>query len=121
MRRFFIIRHGEDKFEDDDADDEALLDTDAYPESGHFREEDSSGESAADIVRKVCLLPRDGFVNSLVLTLFQVVSETDDPTMPALTIRVFVLGLLLCSIGASVSQVCRLSRSALRENYINSH
>lgn len=38
------------------------------------------------------------------------VPETDDPTLPALTVRVILIGSVLCVIGAAVSQVCvRLS------------
>lgn len=35
----------------------------------------------------------------------QIVPESDDPTLPTLTFRVFLLGTILCIVGASVSQL----------------
>ncbi|KAM0786339.1 hypothetical protein ACM66B_001811 [Microbotryomycetes sp. NB124-2] len=51
-----------------------------------FRDEDLDAHSARTIVHKV-------------------VPESDDPTLPTLTFRVFFLGSILCVLGAAVSQL----------------
>ena len=35
----------------------------------------------------------------------RVVPETDDPTLPVMTIRVFIIGTFFCVLGAGISQV----------------
>lgn len=65
-------------------DDEAK--EQSTPEQPLFRDEDLDIDSAAAMVRRI-------------------VPECDDPTLPTLTFRVFLLGTLLCVLGASVSQL----------------
>lgn len=61
-----------------------------------------------------------------------VVPETDDPSLPNLTFRVFVLGSILCGVGAAISQLffvslnlsCATKHSALpnrHKRHVQSH
>lgn len=90
---------GESAEEDDDGDEARGLLSDAEALFGG-REKDGA-DSAAAIVRKVRYVassapPRRLTVSNL---LVQVVPETDDPTLPTLTPRVWILGTLLCVLG----------------------
>lgn len=46
-----------------------------------------------------------------------VVPETDDPSLPNLTFRVFVLGSILCGVGAAISQLFFVSVFSVYWNY----
>ncbi|GAA5821476.1 hypothetical protein JCM10212_002122 [Sporobolomyces blumeae] len=50
------------------------------------------------------IIPDDD-LDSAIALVRKVVPETDDPTLPTLTVRVVVLGTLLCVLGAAISQL----------------
>jgi len=73
-------------------------------EEARFREDEM--DSAAAIVRKVrplCSLVSGRSARSRRLLVAQVVPESDDPSLPGLTPRVFILGTILCVFGGASS------------------
>ncbi|SGZ21315.1 BQ5605_C021g09355 [Microbotryum silenes-dioicae] len=83
----FPTRSSHDRHsQDHDDEDKALADEMDHDEIPLFKDEDLDLDSAMSMVRRI-------------------VPESDDPTLPALTFRVFILGTILCILGAAVSQL----------------
>ncbi|BGP49697.1 hypothetical protein JCM10450v2_005602 [Rhodotorula kratochvilovae] len=91
--------------------------------AGYEDEEGSSSEEEEEVLRLMSVeeekrreeeegalgaeeaLYKEDEVDSAVAVVRKVVPESDDPTLPCLTPRVFILGTVLCIFGASVSQI----------------
>ncbi|SCZ87829.1 BZ3500_MvSof-1268-A1-R1_Chr2-3g05297 [Microbotryum saponariae] len=75
--------------QDHDDDDKVLADEMDHDELPLFKDEDLDLDSAMSMVRRI-------------------VPESDDPTLPALTFRVFILGTILCILGGQCSSALLL-------------
>ncbi|GAA5934611.1 hypothetical protein JCM3775_002003 [Rhodotorula graminis] len=107
LRRSPSPRHvrppGYEAESDDDEEIQQLmddLDSSTADEAARRGKRGTEGQDDEDEARF-----REDEIDSAVAIVRKVVPESDDPSLPGLTPRVFILGTVLCVFGASVSQI----------------
>ncbi|GAA5888097.1 hypothetical protein JCM16303_001503 [Sporobolomyces ruberrimus] len=93
--------HAEDEDEDSgpEEDEEAI----ALIGSGTARGRDRDQEKEGD--ERLSISQEDFELDAAIDIVKKVVPETDDPSLPTLTLRVLILGTALCVLGAAISQL----------------
>ncbi|GAA6003702.1 hypothetical protein JCM10207_003554 [Rhodosporidiobolus poonsookiae] len=89
--------------EDDSEDEDAILQLIAERSSDERGRKE--GEELTDDEERLAWRDPDEDVDSAMAMVRKVVPESDDPTLPTLTFRVWLLGTVLCVFGAAVSQL----------------
>ncbi|BGP17800.1 hypothetical protein JCM10213_001699 [Rhodosporidiobolus nylandii] len=90
-------------YSDDEDDEEEILQLMAERSSGERgRKDETDGEDEGE---RLAWRDPDEDVDSAAAVVRRVVPEEDDPSLPTLTFRVWLLGTVLCIFGAAVSQL----------------